>query len=245
MSETPLFMLEFALDRAGLVALGRRRKVPLRDADEGYLAHLALRAIFGDLAPQPFALRGTGRRVTVLGYSAKDKESLLETAQHYSNPADFEVLCSGTTASKAMPQAWPERRTFGFEVRVCPVVRKSKDGPRFRKGAEVDAFLSRCWEAGEGVPVDREEVYRNWLSGHMERNGAVQVLESRMDRFKRERLARSNHATARQLVRCERPDATLSGTLQVRDSDAFTRLLARGIGRHRAFGFGMLLLRPA
>jgi CRISPR system Cascade subunit CasE len=36
-----------------------------------------------------------------------------------------------------------------------------------------------------------------------------------------------------------------SGLLQVEDAAAFTALLARGIGRHRAFGFGMLLLKPA
>ena len=40
------------------------------------------------------------------------------------------------------------------------------------------------------------------------------------------------------------PDATLQGTLAVVDSGAFQALLARGVGRHRAFGFGMLLLRP-
>ncbi|MEE8524028.1 MAG: type I-E CRISPR-associated protein Cas6/Cse3/CasE [Thermoanaerobaculia bacterium] len=42
----------------------------------------------------------------------------------------------------------------------------------------------------------------------------------------------------------ERPDALLTGTLEVTDPDAFATLLARGVGRHRAFGFGMLLLRP-
>ena len=40
-------------------------------------------------------------------------------------------------------------------------------------------------------------------------------------------------------------NGTVEGTLTVGDPDAFSRLLARGIGRHRAFGFGMLLLRPA
>jgi CRISPR system Cascade subunit CasE len=35
-----------------------------------------------------------------------------------------------------------------------------------------------------------------------------------------------------------------SGQLQVNDGDAFARLVTSGIGRHRSFGFGMLLLRP-
>jgi CRISPR system Cascade subunit CasE len=36
------------------------------------------------------------------------------------------------------------------------------------------------------------------------------------------------------------PDASFTGVLTVRDPEAFGRLLARGIGRHRKFGFGML-----
>ena len=36
----------------------------------------------------------------------------------------------------------------------------------------------------------------------------------------------------------------MSGTLRVTDPAAFAAGLARGIGRHRAFGFGMLLLAP-
>jgi CRISPR system Cascade subunit CasE len=49
----------------------------------------------------------------------------------------------------------------------------------------------------------------------------------------------------RKPVVIERPVARITGTLQVETADAFAHLIARGIGRHRAFGFGMLLLRPA
>ena len=34
------------------------------------------------------------------------------------------------------------------------------------------------------------------------------------------------------------------GALTVTDPDAFAALLARGVGRHRAYGYGMILLRP-
>ena len=36
----------------------------------------------------------------------------------------------------------------------------------------------------------------------------------------------------------------MRGNLIVSDPAAFAQLLTRGIGRHRAYGFGMLLLRP-
>jgi CRISPR system Cascade subunit CasE len=45
-------------------------------------------------------------------------------------------------------------------------------------------------------------------------------------------------------VEGEGPDAVLRGRLQIEDGNGFARLVARGIGRHRAFGFGMLLLMP-
>ena len=36
----------------------------------------------------------------------------------------------------------------------------------------------------------------------------------------------------------------LYGELEVTDPEAFNRLLATGIGRDKAYGYGMLLLRP-
>lgn len=41
------------------------------------------------------------------------------------------------------------------------------------------------------------------------------------------------------------PDALLRGCLRVLEPDAFAHLVARGVGRHRSFGFGMLLLSRA
>ncbi len=41
------------------------------------------------------------------------------------------------------------------------------------------------------------------------------------------------------------PDVSFTGVLTVADPDRFATLLAHGVGRHAAFGFGMLLLKPA
>ena len=41
-----------------------------------------------------------------------------------------------------------------------------------------------------------------------------------------------------------RSDAVLRGVLSITNPRAFAELLARGIGRHRSYGYGMLLLRP-
>lgn len=110
-----------------------------------------------------------------------------------------------------------------------------------QKPREVDAFLHQCWRQGPKTLVDREDVYRQWLATELGRGGAARLPEARLVRFQRQRLARRDHAEAR-IARCERPDATFTGILEVTDVDAFAALLRRGLGRHRAFGFGMLLL---
>ena len=58
--------------------------------------------------------------------------------------------------------------------------------------------------------------------------------------FRRTRALRKRHARY-----SEGPDVVMRGVLTVTDPDAFSNLLAHGIGRHRAYGYGMLLLRPA
>ena len=58
--------------------------------------------------------------------------------------------------------------------------------------------------------------------------------------FQRTRAIRKLHAR-----HSEGPDAVMRGILTITDAAAFSNLLARGVGRHRAYGYGMLLLRPA
>jgi len=244
MDSAPLFMLRAVLDRARLFQFGRATGLPLQQVDTGYLVHAALCALFGDNAPQPFALQpGRGRQVPVLAYTTRPESDLRTHALSFADPLACATCDLDGLASKPMPDQWPLSHTLGFEVRVCPVVRKSSAGPKHRKGAEVDVFLARCWAAGDGVPVDREVTYRDWLTEQLGRHGA-RVHTAQLVRFQRERLARRDHQPARRWTRCERPDAALRGTLEVTDAMSFRALLRRGVGRHRAFGFGMLLLKP-
>ena len=66
--------------------------------------------------------------------------------------------------------------------------------------------------------------------------------------FQRQQVVRRTQAVGSALRRgcvIDGPDALLKGHLRVRDSADFAKLLTRGVGRHRAFGFGMLLLSRA
>jgi CRISPR system Cascade subunit CasE len=244
MPAEPLYMLRLCLDTAGLFELGRRRHLPLREVDVGYLAHCALGELFGEGAPKPFHLENGGRAVSLLAYSPAPAEELRRRADTFATP-EVHALCDWKRlAAKLMPTAWEAGARYGFRVRACPVVRMSSDGERHRRGAEVDAFLARCWEVGDGIPVDRETVYREWLTAELERRGGAGLRAFRLASFQRERLVRRAGADRRVAIR-ERPDATMEGVIEVNDGAAFGELLRRGIGRHRSFGFGMLMLRPA
>ncbi len=244
MPERSLFMVSIDLDRERLFVFARQTGLPLTQVDTGYLLHAALRALFGRYAPQPFALTTTaGRDLRLLGYSDRSHGELRTHAEAFAEPLVFGCCNWDRLASKPMPSRWDTGRVLGFEVRVCPIIRVAHDGPKQRQGAEVDVFLARCWAAGEGVPVSRESVYGEWLTGQLARYGA-RVATMGLKRFQRERLARRDRREEPRWVRCERPDATMAGTLEITDGLAFPTVLARGVGRHRAFGYGMLLLRP-
>jgi CRISPR system Cascade subunit CasE len=48
----------------------------------------------------------------------------------------------------------------------------------------------------------------------------------------------------RRLVRISGNAVTIVGQIRVLDSYLFSSSVANGLGRHRAFGYGMLLLSP-
>ncbi|MDA8217738.1 MAG: type I-E CRISPR-associated protein Cas6/Cse3/CasE [Dehalococcoidales bacterium] len=239
-----LHMVRLRLPADRLFALGKARHLPVAEADLGYLAHCLLGELFGDEAPKPFHIEsGAGREVTILGYSARAADILLARAAA-SDRLGLPSLTPSSIASKPLPETFPVGQVLSFKVRICPVVLMSAGGPKNRKGAEVDAFLRRCRQVADpAVPVDREDVYRQWLQDEVERHGGGHILVSRMSAFKLEKMTRRTQGEKRMARGTLRPDATFEGLLEVTDGERFLSLLSRGLGRHRAFGFGMLLLK--
>lgn len=88
-------------------------------------------------------------------------------------------------------------------------------------------------------------MYLRWLEAELGRKGAARCLVGRMTAFRLIKPVRRNGGKPKQIKRGWWPDATMEGLLEVQRPEAFAELMARGCGRHRAFGFGMLLLRPA
>lgn len=132
-------------------------------------------------------------------------------------------------------------------MRVRPVRRSILDG------RERDVFLAEAERAdrtGAHTNVIREAVYRQWLEQQFGAHGAARVVDARMTAFQLAELTLRTQVTEQSTAgRTKRsvcgPDATFEGDVQIGDPRAFADLVARGVGRHRAFGFGMLLLKPA
>lgn len=250
-----LFMVRVPFRGQRLFELAKRRGLKTWELDQGYATHCALRELFGDHAPQPFALEPvTGAIQPVLGYASADAATLREVAQLKADPWLWDHLVDWENlAAKPLPTAWREGQVLDFTVRATPIARAAKDhpnprkGPRepeflHREGSEVDVFLLACRSQDE-LP-DRETVYREWVQMQFSRHGGASIDRVKIESFQLDRLSRRHHGEDVRKTVKGRPDVTFTGTLTVRDPAAFRALLARGIGRHRAFGFGMLLLRP-
>ncbi len=243
-----LHMVQMWLDTRRLTELARALHLPLRHVDENYLTHCALAELFGDRAPGPFCVEDSpGRHLRVLAYGSEPDARLHEIARKLAGPMVYRICDWDRLASKPMPESFEAGTRLRFTVRACPVVRKSSAGKYHSAGAEVDAFLSRVWEVDDrSVPVNREDVYRQWLLGQFERRGGADLAAQtvRLERFSLERMLRRSDGGSRKTTVIKRPAATLSGRLQVTDGRQFRELIRRGVGRHKTFGFGMLKVQP-
>jgi len=118
-------------------------------------------------------------------------------------------------------------KKFQFEVLANPVKQQSprEDGPGTKRIGNP-----------KKVPLTTEEQQFSWLERKFRLGGsrlqAAEILESNKLVFKhRKRLATINSVKFR-------------GILEVTDTNLFLDLLASGIGPSKAFGFGLLMLKP-
>ena len=226
-------------------------------------------------AIQPAGHRGRGRAadagvalrhgmLDLLGYVRAPLETL-RTLGHLADEELQSAIDWDGARIRPMPHRWPKNLRLRFGLRACPVHRIMKPlttRPRpnvpattLGKGREVDAFqvaAVRADDRGEPKP-SRDGIYIKWLAERFAPRAArpqavalvpntVRVEAYRSVRLLRRPWAASAHRTPQWLTR---PDVRFTGLLDVTDPDAFTALLASGVGRHCGFGFGMLLLKPA
>ncbi len=225
---------------------GSRGMISRNAFDPGFAMHCLITESFGrETAPKPFRViipreRKSGRG-TFYGYAACDADELRDEARTFACPLQSKILPASSIDSKTMPESWRTGQRLGFEVLIRPVVRHARDSDEAgKKMREQDAFQSEAERHAKGeMKRSRAEVYKDWLSDRLARRGA-RLEEASLKSFQRVRVVRKLRARA-----SEGPDAVMQGTLTVTDPAEFADLVANGVGRHRAYGYGMLLLRPA
>lgn len=254
-----LGMIDIRLNQKELVKFAEYQGInTFRDEDMGYAVHAWLKAAFGDMAPKPYRFMTPQRRV-----ASMDIPQLLAYTCHTPSEmsglldkADRRILAVSSTndvfAWKTMPTQWREGVSYAFEVLACPVTRRGKPNGGDKKAQnEKDVFLraiDRAKALGQDTnQLDRCKVYCDWLVGQM--GNCVAINDLRVEGFRRVFMLRKTRKTEetgkRNQQKLERPLALFAGRLEVTNGAEFSSLLARGVGRHRAFGCGMILLRPA
>jgi CRISPR system Cascade subunit CasE len=215
-------------------------------SDEGTALHHLLGETFGPAALQPFRLMVAPRAQngTLYAYADADADTLGQQARASLTPAHAAVIDLDRLRSLPRPTtAWTTGQRLGFDLRLRPVVRLASDltgsddrgePVSLRQGAEVDVFLATVLR---DRPATREAAYLDWLAARLAPAALLDPAATRLASFQRTRVQRNGRGI-------EGPDAVVHGTLTIINPAAFADLLGRGVGRHRSYGYGMLLLRP-
>ncbi len=125
----------------------------------------------------------------------------------------------GEVVSKPIPDGFLHHDRYGFEVTVNPSRRNS---------------ASR-----KLVPVKGREAVIEWF---IERAKSSWGFEATPEHLQIQRLGVQQIKKGEQIL--THGSATLKGELQVIDRERFVRSFEQGIGRGRAFGFGLLQIVP-
>ncbi|MBV5329027.1 MAG: type I-E CRISPR-associated protein Cas6/Cse3/CasE [Chlorobium sp.] len=125
----------------------------------------------------------------------------------------------GTVDYKPIAPQFLEHQRYAFEVVVNPTRRDS--------------------QSGKLVAVRGREAIADWFVGRATTSWGFRVERERLqvDQIMVQRFAKGDHTVTH-------GSAALKGALEVLDQDRFKESFRRGIGRGRAFGFGLLQIVP-
>ncbi len=252
------YMIHVPLDmRAFNRWAGQRGLIRRGVFDEGYALHILLTGMFGPGVLRPFRLFASERRrnASLYAYTDADQAALQSMANLVATPDCLDALDPKKIRSKEMHTEFTAGQRLGFDLRVRPVrrlrteIHDQKSGKTIGKGAEIDAFLVHVFRhfpdggADEAVNArsagqTREKIYTEWLAERFDGVAEIEKEACRVAAFKRSRSLRGDGFSP------EGPDVTFHGVLTVTHPNEFAVRIRNGIGRHKAYGYGMLLLRP-
>lgn len=125
---------------------------------------------------------------------------------------------AGTINKRLVPTSFPDDKTYRFRITVNPVIRDN--------------------QSKKIIPVKGREAIEKWFMNKASANG-FEILPPTLQTFgiTVDRFPKGNSAVILQ-------KATLTGILEVRDKELFSKAVHYGIGRGKAFGCGLLQIAP-
>jgi CRISPR system Cascade subunit CasE len=100
--------------------------------------------------------------------------------------------------------------------------------------------LAKADTAGKDAGLKRDDVYRDYL---VERLAGASIEASRLVQFRLRQFMRPRKD--RSVSGKTLPEAVIEGRLRVEDPGKLIEAIGAGVGRQRAYGFGMLRLQPS
>jgi CRISPR system Cascade subunit CasE len=213
-------------------------------ASTSYLVKCMLGELFGDEGPHRWRMGEPSELTKVSAYTPSPISEMQSHAQIVAPPAKYDACDWERSASKPVPQ-YPTGQ-YTYVTRVCPAVQKSSAGSgmtlegetfEWRAGSELDVFLSEI--AKENNPESREYVYTKWLRDQFamdQHQWGAKIRSARVDAWTLADMTVTTGGTRH----LRRPDVRMSGVLEVTDPEQFGAFLKQGVGKMKAFGYGMV-----
>ena len=218
--------------------------------DLDHATHCLLTETFQDKAPRPYRmmLAANTKRANLLGYTQHSAQEISEAAKQHATQLVRRVINCNDIQEKPVPSDWQEGESLAFQVRLCPSRRAIKNKPDYTRLAntanppnEQDAYLYHlniCTE-NQLTPKSGQEVYVEWLHERIaKQSGATLNTDScQLRSYNKLQAQRKTNGPLYLLS-----EAVIAGSMTVTDPEWFQKILANGVGRHKAYGFGMIML---
>lgn len=207
-----------------------------------YGNHQLLWKLFPDEEGRPFLFRQEEERDTP-SVAEQPRGLPLFYVLSRSEPQDVPGLLA--CESKPFDPQLRAGQHLGFRLRANPVVARREEGRKNSRHHDVlmDAKKQARSEGVEDRTVIQErmdEAARAWLQdeGRADRNGYRMVAAPQVSGYRQ-------HNSRRKEKHIRFSAVDFEGILEVTEPERFLRCLAEGIGRARAFGCGMWMIRRA
>jgi hypothetical protein len=216
-------------------------------SDVGMLIKTALTETFvGEAAIRPWRQQGEGDEfgtLTILGVSKYDAEQLKDMVVD-SLPELANCYDTNSFFSKPLRDFEAGKR---YQIQSLVSARKMTSfvgGKYVERRVERDLYSieKEFCEAKGKTPRSREEVYTDFFQDFFE--DTVEFESCKIKSIKSDRTVRKDENGLPNIAFSSN-SAEFEATVKIKDAECFRNLLINGIGRAKAYGHGMVLVRAA